>query len=1375
MNFSKSNSLACICLFYSFALFSQNIPEIKVNQQDLTPLSKVGQAVKDVVNSGAIFKTIQVLELSKHQETASRSKMGNNVQVLDVNPTSLRNLIKNSPQQFSLSVPKNSRESIKLQLIKVNPLAEGFNVFTSSQKDLPTDYLPGVYYRGVVEGTENNSIASISFFENEVIGSFTYEGGNMIIQPSYLSAGELILFNDKDIPDDFHYNCFSDQLEKIKKPIQPRGFTSASNCVRVYIECDYALHQNKGGTTNTVNWITSVFNNLATLYANESITTTISEVFVWTTSDSYSTTSSVEALNQFKNARPTFNGDIAHLAALGGSNLGGVAWLDVLCSSYKYAYSNISASYSNVPTFSWTVEVMTHEMGHNLGSSHTQWCGWDGGALDNCYTTEGGCSAGPAPTNGGTIMSYCHLTSYGINFNNGFGTQPGNKIRTEVAAATCLSSGCGGGGTCNAPSGLAISNITTTTASGSWNSVSGALSYSFEYKLNSSSNWTAASTSSTNYNLTGLSTNSLYNARVKTVCSSGSSSYSATINFTTSGGGACGIPTNFAVANISTSTATISWNAVAGATSYLFQYKLASGTTWSQVSTGSAVINMTGMNTGTSYSVRVQALCGTNQSEFTSVVTFTTQLGYCVSKGLKTTYEWIKRVNLESIDRVSGPDGGYFNATNLIANVVKGSTYTLNYQSGTTGSSGTLYWKIWIDFNNNSSFEDAGESIITNASSSTGLLSSTFTIPANASIANVRMRVSMKYSGYATSCMTFSYGEVEDYSINIQGVGGGGDVCAIPSGLAISNINTSSSTANWNVAPAATSYSIEYKLNSESSWTILNTTTTNYNLTGLISNTLYNTRVKSNCTSGSSDYSQVVNFTTQQETCNTPTNLNVSSITKTSSTANWNAVAGATSYSFEYKLNSGSSWTAKSTTTANYNLTGLNPNTTYNTRVKSICTSGSSEYSTAINFTTENQTCDVPANLVVTNIANTTATGNWNAVSGATSYNFEYKPNSGDTWTVINTTSTVYNATGLNENTLYDIRVKANCSFGSGDYSITLHFTTTSGISCGIPTNLASSNLSLSSATISWNATSGATSYNLQYKPASSSTWSVVNTTNTFVTLSGMSPSTEYNVRVQSICGVIHGEFTSMITFKTLSEYCISKGKSANYEWIKRVNLGTIDRISGKDAGYFNASNLITDVVKGSSYTINYQSGTSGSSGTLYWRIWIDFNNNNSFEDAGEMIVSLASASTGLLSSTFTIPSSAVLAKVRMRVSLKYSGYSTSCLSFSYGEVEDYSINILSSGGLVYLESEKEKIENIKLYPNPFTNNFNLEFFANQDQEVQMNLLDQMGRLIFSKPLYAKEGDNIFHIESLDFIPATYLIQIKSANDTYIRKICKLE
>ncbi len=761
--------LALICV--QFALNAQNIPTIQVNDQDPSHLTPIAKKVYLTKNQFGVFPSYQPIQLSGVSLKTYRGAAADKIRSIESDPVVMRKLLRDKPSFVSLQIPVNAREFTTLDLVRVNLMASGFNVFTSENQKTPYSYPSAIYYRGVVQGSDGKSIASISVFENEIIGSFTTGDGNMVIQPSYDAPGQMILYNDRDFTPDLPFECLTDDLPDFPREASPRGIQAEGDCVRVYLECDYALYQNKGGTTNTVNWITAVFNNVATLYDNENINTAISEVFVWTTPDSYSKTSSSTALNQFKTLRTTFNGDLAHLAALGGNNIGGVAWLDVLCSNYRYAYSNISSTYSNVPTYSWTIEVMTHEMGHNLGSNHTHWCGWTGGALDNCYTPEGTCSKGPAPTNGGTIMSYCHLTAYGINFNNGFGTQPGDKIRAEVAAATCLSPGCGGSG-CNAPTGLAISNITQNSATATWNTVSGATSYKFEYKTNAGATWTVVTTTNPNYNMTGLASGTTYNTRVKAVCNSGESTYSSTVNFTTSsGGGGCNTPTNLAASNITETTATISWSAVSGALSYNFQYKLASSSTWQQANVTGTAVNMSGMSPATAYNVRVQAVCNGGNSAFTSTLTFTTLAGYCASKGNNASYEWVKRVNIGTIDRSSGNDGGYYNGTALVTDVSKGNTYTLNYQAGTTGGSATLYWRVWIDFNNNKSFNDAGEQVVSMNSNSTGLLSANIAIPSGAATAKVRMRVSMRYGGYASSCQTFPYGEVEDYSINIKAAG----------------------------------------------------------------------------------------------------------------------------------------------------------------------------------------------------------------------------------------------------------------------------------------------------------------------------------------------------------------------------------------------------------------------------------------------------------------------------------------------------------------------------------------------------------------------------------------------------------------------------
>lgn len=88
---------------------------------------------------------------------------------------------------------------------------------------------------------------------------------------------------------------------------------------------------------------------------------------------------------------------------------------------------------------------MTHEMGHNIGSPHTHNCVWGPNkntSIDNCTIPDDGtsCTQGPRPTNGGTIMSYCHLVNgVGINFTKGFGPEPGQLMRDAITSKSCLS------------------------------------------------------------------------------------------------------------------------------------------------------------------------------------------------------------------------------------------------------------------------------------------------------------------------------------------------------------------------------------------------------------------------------------------------------------------------------------------------------------------------------------------------------------------------------------------------------------------------------------------------------------------------------------------------------------------------------------------------------------------------------------------------------------------------------------------------------------------------------------------------------------------------------------------------------------------------
>lgn len=172
------------------------------------------------------------------------------------------------------------------------------------------------------------------------------------------------------------------------------------------------------------------------------------------------------------------------------------------------------------------------------------------------------------------------------------------------------------------------------------------------------------------------------------------------------------------------------------------------------------------------------------------------------------------------------------------------------------------------------------------------------------------------------------------------------------------------------------------------------------------------------------------------------------------------------------------------------------------------------------NFTiTAGSACGTPSGLSASSVTNTSATISWSAVSGALSYDADYKAASSGTWinAATGTTSLSVNLSGLTQGTTYDYRVRANCSGGSGSYA-QAQFTTTAP--CNAPTGLTASSVTASSATVSWTAVSGASNYTAEYKAASSGTWitAAAATTSTSVNLSGLTASTLYDWRVRANC-----------------------------------------------------------------------------------------------------------------------------------------------------------------------------------------------------------------------------------------------------------------
>lgn len=453
---------ACFMLLISSSGFSQN------------NLYKLVEDQRKLLKSPAQ----EVFVFQKIDDPSIKAKLSNTLNSFDLfesNTVNLSNLRKNRPSLIELNIPA-SNGNMKLVLLQqdINTSNDfSFNTLSGDGKKTLASVDQGLHYRGYID-KDPNSIASFSCFENgEIMIMFSNSNDNFTLGIVKGSSNRYVLYGNGQMRKPLSFTCHTDDdpsydltsnLHRVTDNDPPVQGIPAVLCqkVRFYWEATNKLYFNdfSSNLTLTQNYLTGVFNQVATMYANEGIKVELASTSVWTTLDPYNTNSSSTGLSDFRSRwnlqNNSFTGDLAMLVDGGSTNNGGVAYLlSSLCSRNSvYAYSNVNGTFNTVPTYSWDVEVITHEIGHNMGSHHTHWCGWmtgfngSCGAIDNCYTieTSATCTACLATTNTnpsapqgfkGTVMSYCHLRSgIGINLANGFGPLPQAVIRTVVGAST---------------------------------------------------------------------------------------------------------------------------------------------------------------------------------------------------------------------------------------------------------------------------------------------------------------------------------------------------------------------------------------------------------------------------------------------------------------------------------------------------------------------------------------------------------------------------------------------------------------------------------------------------------------------------------------------------------------------------------------------------------------------------------------------------------------------------------------------------------------------------------------------------------------------------------------------------------------------------
>ncbi|WNM20121.1 GEVED domain-containing protein [Flavobacterium capsici] len=738
----------------------------------------------------------------------------------------------------------------------------------------------------------------------------------------------------------------------------------------------------------------------------------------------------------------------------------------------------------------------------------------------------------------------------------------------------------------------------------------------------------------------------------------------------------------------------------------------------------SASTSITGLALGATATLRwtiSNSPCSASTSDMTITTTYGSScISYCNSSG-GTIADGISGVNFNTINNLSTlVNVAYSDFTSISTNVYKGISYGLNVYID-TGGNYTNYQSVWIDWNSDGDFLDAGEfyNIGTASNVSNGLSSLcpfSITIPISAGTGTVRMRIQSKYNSVTTSsCQTGFDGEVEDYTLNILDqlpcttpISQPISLTLTPGGTSVLGTFTAASPAPSNYlvirnttgtipSPVnGTNYTIGATVGA-GNIVVDNDSNTSFTATGLSLTTQYYFFVFSfnnSCTGGPSYLSTsplTGNITTLATNYCVPTgNLNCASgdyiANVTLNTLINNTTCSATGYT-NYPP------TGSQTTTVtrgnNYNL--------------SIGTgTGNKKHGLGvwIDFNQNQVFTDAGEYFSFGNgvIANSTNTITITIPAGATLGTTRMRVRYGRQTNVSSTSSCTMNGTlGETEDYTITIADPIACSAPSSQpTTLILNATgTTIAGSFTAPSPAPDNYLVVINTTGIAPSPVNTTSYTIGGTVGAGNTV-VDNDSNTAFVASGLSPNTLYYIFVfayNSACsgGPIYNT-TSPLNGNTStinSNYC-TPSVGVNFENLTYLTevafVGTLNDVTNASTytssprGYQDFTNLsnLSQQAQGEGVNVFLQATNSS-----YIKAWVDWNKDGVFADPGEQVYNTGGIATYSTTFGFIIPSSTPLGNYRIRIRINnYTGSAsfTPCGNINYyGETEDYLFTVVSS------------------------------------------------------------------------------------------------
>jgi hypothetical protein len=348
-------------------------------------------------------------------------------------------VLENKGESLNILLPFYDDNKIDLTLNKKDFDFNDFQLIVRQEDgQIQQQYNPGFLVYEVEGGQFNGVMIFSKSGVSAVLNNShsTYELTKIDEKRSNKISKDLYILTDiTDNPNNNQFTCGADHIEHvdtdhITHSHNENRLGSSLSCMNVAIEIDYFTRQTFGSIDESIDWALSILAGVSLIYEEElNIKLSSNYAYVWDTNDPYDdyVNQSSEMLYAIKDKWNEDGGledverHVVHLfTKRQDTGTGGIAFVNGAGSdNYGFGYSSNLTSdmeYAEIPSpfFHWNLLCTAHELGHNLGSMHTQWCGWPGGPINNCVdleeSTPGECDTyinNPSPEIG-TIMSYCH-------------------------------------------------------------------------------------------------------------------------------------------------------------------------------------------------------------------------------------------------------------------------------------------------------------------------------------------------------------------------------------------------------------------------------------------------------------------------------------------------------------------------------------------------------------------------------------------------------------------------------------------------------------------------------------------------------------------------------------------------------------------------------------------------------------------------------------------------------------------------------------------------------------------------------------------------------------------------------------------------------